>query len=106
MGVLISWDPNIPEGLESQLFVRIYRIPVELPHSTELELRKLHQIRMDSIRASALELHRGLPTSGKSSDPQNLTSLSTLQRTNLGALWRLNSHFLHTFCQEGYGGYL
>jgi hypothetical protein len=29
-------------GLESQLSTGIRRIPAELPHSTELELRKLH----------------------------------------------------------------
>jgi hypothetical protein len=39
-----SWDPDTPEGLESQLSVGIHRIPVELPHSTELELEKLHRI--------------------------------------------------------------
>jgi hypothetical protein len=50
-------------GLESQLSTGIRRIPAELPHSTELELRKLHRIRTDFGRASALELLRGLLTS-------------------------------------------
>jgi hypothetical protein len=56
MGIPISGDPNTPEGLESQLSARIHRILVELPHSMELELRKLHRIQMDSDRASTLEL--------------------------------------------------
>jgi hypothetical protein len=56
MGIPTSRDPDTPEGLESQLSVRIHRILAELPHSTELELRKLHRIQTDSGRASALEL--------------------------------------------------
>jgi hypothetical protein len=48
VGIPASQDPNTPEGLESQLSVRICRILAELPHSTELELRKLHRIWMDS----------------------------------------------------------
>jgi hypothetical protein len=39
-----SWDPDTPEGLKSRLSVRIRRTPVELPHLTELELRKHRQI--------------------------------------------------------------
>jgi hypothetical protein len=49
-----SRDPDTPQGLESL---------AELPHSTELELGKLYQIRMDSSRASTLKLLRGLLTS-------------------------------------------
>jgi hypothetical protein len=56
MGISIGWNPNTPEGLESQLSARIRRIPAELPHSTKLELGKLRQTRMDFGRASALEL--------------------------------------------------
>jgi hypothetical protein len=63
VGIPTSRDPDTLEGLESRLFVGICRIPVELPHSTELELRKLHRTRMDSGRASTLELLQGLPTS-------------------------------------------
>jgi hypothetical protein len=63
MGILTSRDPNTPDRLESRLSTRIHRIPTELPHSTELELGKLHRIRTDFGRASALELLRGLPTS-------------------------------------------
>jgi hypothetical protein len=63
VGILTSRYPDTPEGLESRLFVKIHRIPTELPHSTELELRKLRRTRMDSGRASTLELLRGLPTS-------------------------------------------
>jgi hypothetical protein len=36
----------------------------------------------------------------KSSSPQNLTTLSSQQRMNLGALWKAKPHFLHTFCLE------
>jgi hypothetical protein len=60
MGILTSQDPGTPEGLESRLSVRIRRFAGELPHSTELELRKLPRSRMDSGRASVLELLRGL----------------------------------------------
>jgi hypothetical protein len=56
VGILTSWDPDTPEGLESRLSVGIRRIPAELLHSTEQDLRKLCQIRMDSGRASALVL--------------------------------------------------
>jgi hypothetical protein len=38
MGILTSRNPDTPEGLENRLFVGIHRIPVELKHSTELEL--------------------------------------------------------------------
>jgi hypothetical protein len=41
---------------------------------------------------------------GKSSGLQNLSSLSTLQRMNLGALYEAKPHFLHTFYKEEYGG--
>jgi hypothetical protein len=39
MGILTSWDPDIPEGLNSQLSVRINKILAELPHLTELKLK-------------------------------------------------------------------
>jgi hypothetical protein len=44
---------------------------------------------------------------GKSSGPQNLVSLSTLQRLNLEAPWGgggAKPHFLHTFCQGEHCG--
>jgi hypothetical protein len=63
MGILMRQNPDTPEGLESRLSVRICRIPVELMHSTELELEKLCRSRMDSDRAFALKLRRGLLTS-------------------------------------------
>jgi hypothetical protein len=56
MGIPTSRDLNTPEGLEGCLSVGIHRILAELPHSIELELRKLHQIRTDSSRDSTLEL--------------------------------------------------
>jgi hypothetical protein len=63
MSIPTSRNPDTPEGLKSWLYVGIRRILGELPHSTELELRKLHRTQMDSSRASALELLRGLSTS-------------------------------------------
>jgi hypothetical protein len=72
VGILTSQDPDTLEGLESWLSVRIHRIPAELPHSTELELRKLHRTLMDSSRAAALELLPGLPTSRKVLWPSEL----------------------------------
>jgi hypothetical protein len=56
VGIPTSQDPDTLEGLESRPSIRIYRIQIELPHSTKLELRKLHRTRMDSGRASALDL--------------------------------------------------
>jgi hypothetical protein len=56
VGILTSQNPETPEALESGLSVRILRIPAELPHSTEPELRKLHQTRMDASRAYVLEV--------------------------------------------------
>jgi hypothetical protein len=65
VGIPSSRDPDTPEGLESRLSIEIHRIPAELPHSTELELKKLCRTRMDFGRASVLKLLRGLPTSQK-----------------------------------------
>jgi hypothetical protein len=86
VGISTSRDPDIAEGLESRLFIRIHRIPVELPHSTELELKKLRRTWMDSGRASVLELLRGLPISRDVLQPSEPhLSLSTKQRLNLEA---------------------
>jgi hypothetical protein len=63
MGIPTGQGPDTPEGLESRLSVRIHRILVELLHSTELELGKLHRLQTDSSRASTLELLQGLLTS-------------------------------------------
>jgi hypothetical protein len=63
VGIPTSRDPDTPEGLESRLSVGIHRIPVELPQSTELELRKLRRTQTNSSRASVLELLQGFPTS-------------------------------------------
>jgi hypothetical protein len=91
VGIPTSLDPNTLEGLESRLSVEIHRIPAELPHSTELELRKLCRTQTDSSRSFTLELLQGLPTSRevlRPSEPRLSLSLSlcTLQRMNLGAL--------------------
>jgi hypothetical protein len=86
VGILTSRNPDTPERLESRFSVGIRKIPVELPHSTELELRKLRQIWTDSGSASVLELLRGHPTNQevlRPSEPR-LSLYST--RMNLGAL--------------------
>jgi hypothetical protein len=57
-GYPTSQNPDTLEGLKSRLCVGIRRIPAELQHSTELELEKPHRSRMDSGRASTLELLR------------------------------------------------
>jgi hypothetical protein len=56
VGIPTSQNPDTPEGLENRLSVRIHRIPIELLHLTELELRKLLRTQMDSSRTAALEL--------------------------------------------------
>jgi hypothetical protein len=43
VGISTRRDPDTPEGLESHLSIEIHRIPVELSHSTELELEKLYR---------------------------------------------------------------
>jgi hypothetical protein len=56
MGIPTSQNPNTPEGLKNWLSVKIHRIPVELPHSIDLEFGKLHRTQTDSDRAPTLEL--------------------------------------------------
>jgi hypothetical protein len=68
-GIPTSQNPDTLEGLENRLSVGIHRIPIELPHSTKPELRKLRQTRTDSDRASTLELLWGLPTSWEALRP-------------------------------------
>jgi hypothetical protein len=79
MGIPTSQNPNTPEGLESRLSVRIRIIPSELPHSTELELGKLHRSRTGSGKVLRLSYSEDSRQARKSSGHQNLTSLSTLQ---------------------------
>jgi hypothetical protein len=90
VGIPTSQGPDTPEGLESRLYVRIHRIQAELPHSTKLELRKLRRTQMDSGRASAIELLRGLLTSQEvlhSSEPRlSLNSIKIEFGSPLGGL--------------------
>jgi hypothetical protein len=87
VNIQTSPNPDTQEGLESRLSVRVRRILIELPHSIEPDLRKLHRAQTDFGRACALELHRGLLTSQEVLRPsEHHLSLSTLQRMNLGAL--------------------
>jgi hypothetical protein len=84
MGILTRWNPDIPEGRENRLSIKIHRILAQLLHSTEPELGKLHWARMDFDRASTLKLLRGLSTSEKVLRPSepHLSLYST--RINLG----------------------
>jgi hypothetical protein len=86
VGILTSQNLDTPKGLESRFSVRIHRIPAELLHSTEVELRKLHRNQMDSGRASALELLQGLLVSDEVLRPlESHLSLYSI-RMNMGAL--------------------
>jgi hypothetical protein len=67
-----SRNPDTQEGLESRLSVGIHIILAELPHSIELELKKLHWTRMDFGRASTLELLQGLSISQEVLRPSEL----------------------------------
>jgi hypothetical protein len=104
-GILTSWNPDTPEGLESRLFVRIHRILVELPHSTELELEKLRQTRADFGRASTA---RATPRT-----PNKLGSPPTLRISHLSLLYKewtwehytkLNLTFFTPFARRSKGG--
>jgi hypothetical protein len=55
-GIPTSQNPDTTEGLESRFSVAIIRTPTELQHSIKLEFGKHHRTRMDSGRASVLEL--------------------------------------------------
>jgi hypothetical protein len=104
MGITTSQNPDTTEGLESRLFIRTHRIPVEHLHSTKLELKKLRRTQIDSSIASVLELLHGLLKRREVLRPSEpLLSLYST-RMNLGTLYRDKPHFLHTFCQEEYMG--
>jgi hypothetical protein len=84
VGIPTKKNLDTPEGLESWLSVKIHGILAELPHSTELELRKLRQTRMDLGRASVLELLRGLLTSREVIQPlEPCLSLSLLYKDSI-----------------------
>jgi hypothetical protein len=106
MSIPTSQNPDIPEVLESWPSVRIHKIPTELLHSTELELRKLHRTRTDSSRASTLKLLRGLPTSREVLWPTepclSLYSTKNELGSTIGSKTSLSSHFL----SGGVWGYL
>jgi hypothetical protein len=65
MGIPTSQNLDTPEGLKSWLSIEIRRILTELPHLTELKLRKHHRTRTGFGRSSALELLRGRGYLGK-----------------------------------------
>jgi hypothetical protein len=84
VGIPTRQNPITPEGLKSPFSVGIHKIPAELLHSTELELRKLYHTRMDSGRAFMLELLRGLLTSQEVLRPSE-PRLSLLYKNELGS---------------------
>jgi hypothetical protein len=108
MGIPIRQNPDTPEGLESPLSVRICRIPAELPHSTKLELGKLHRIRTDSGRAFILELLRGHPTSQEVLQPSEpRLSLSLLYKEWSWENYRkLNLTFFTLFVRRSMGAFI
>jgi hypothetical protein len=105
MGIPTSRDSDTPEGLETQLCVKIHRIPAELLHKTRLELEKLYRTRIDSSRASTLELLQGLPTSQEVLQPSEpCLSLYSTKMEFGSPLGGAKAHFLHTFCQGEHHG--
>jgi hypothetical protein len=50
--------------------------------------------------SSSIDRENGVGSSISTLEAKPRLSLSTLLEINLEALWRLNSHFLHTFCRE------
>jgi hypothetical protein len=108
VGIPTSRDPDTPERLESHLSVGIHRILAELPHSIELELRKLRQTQMDSGRAFVLELLQGLLTSRevlRPSEPRlSLYSTEIEFGSPLGGEGGAKPHFLHIFCRGEHRG--
>jgi hypothetical protein len=80
----LCWNPDTPEGLGSWPSVGIHRIPAELSHSTELEIKNSiepEQILVELPRSSYSKDSR---QARKSSSPQNLTSpLSLLYKNEL-----------------------
>jgi hypothetical protein len=106
VGIPTSRDPDTPEGLESQLSVKIHRILAELPHSTEPELRNLCRSQTDFSRASTLELLQGLPTSWEVLRPSetHLSLYSTKSEFGSPKGGGAKPHFLHTFYRGEHRG--
>jgi hypothetical protein len=80
VGILTSQNPNTPEGLESQLSVRIHRILAELPHSIDYYLEnsiKPERILVELPCSSYEEASRQV---GRPSIPQSLATLLTRLR--------------------------
>jgi hypothetical protein len=104
--ILTSQDSSTPEGLESWFSIKIHRIPAELPHSTEVELKKLRRTQTDSGRALALELLRGLLTIREVLQPSepHLSLYST--RTKLGSTLEAKLTLSSLFLLGGVWGYL
>jgi hypothetical protein len=78
-GILTSQNPSTTEGLECRLSVRIHGFLPELPHSTEQEPGILHRPEQIPVELPCSSYSKDSRQVGKSSGPQNLTSLSTLQ---------------------------
>jgi hypothetical protein len=85
VGIPTTRNPDTPEGLKSRLSVGIHRIFVELLHLTELELGKLRRTRMDSGRASTLELLQGILISQEVLRPLEPRLSPLLYKNELGS---------------------
>jgi hypothetical protein len=79
MGILTSWNLDTPKGLKSRLLVGIRRIRAEFPHSTELELGKLHRLE---------QIPTELPRSIYSEVPQQARKSSNPQNRPLSLLYK------------------
>jgi hypothetical protein len=86
VGISTNRNLGTLEGLESRLSVRI---STELPHSTDLATRPAWKTPSEPKWIVAELLHSSYSEDSRqarmSSGPQNLTSLSILQRLNLEA---------------------
>jgi hypothetical protein len=93
------------EGHESRLSVGIRRILIEFLHMIEQEIKKLRRTRIDSSRASTLELLWGPLTIQEVLQPwEPRLSRSTLQEWTWEHYRKLNLIFFTPFCREEYGG--
>jgi hypothetical protein len=86
VGISTSQYPDKLEGLESRLSGGIHRISAELPHSTELDLKNTIESKWVPTELLCSSFSEDSRQTEKSFSSQNLASLSTLQRMNLGAL--------------------
>jgi hypothetical protein len=75
LGILISRNPDTSEGLEQRLFVRIHRIPAELPHSSKLESRNPVRPRRILAKLPCSSYEEGSRQARRPSSPHSLATL-------------------------------